>query len=175
MTLCTFAPSITSTASPHHEPRCLRQPRGCANHSLADCAGTNPSIIFIASSCRRTARSGLAMLPARRVQFGRHGRAAIFDDRHQIAEIAGVAHGRFHALVGIDADHEQRLDSQIIQHVMEVCRRKYAAGGLIDHDLIPIVQRRDDFQEIRVTGTRRRQQPSRRWPLLRSRPSRVND
>ena len=54
------------------------------------------------------------------MQFGCDGGTAIIDDGHQVAQIARVTHGRFHAFVRVNADDEQGFDPKILQHVVKV-------------------------------------------------------
>src|SRR5271166_4130150 len=102
------------------------------------------------------------------VALGALGGAGVADERHQIAEIAGVAHRALDALVGHHSRHDQRAHAEIPQYVIDVGRNKNAArrlakdhlvayrGDLVEHPRIPrslrYVDTRDLVVEAAVTA-----------------------
>src|SRR5579871_6947683 len=71
------------------------------------------------------------VVPVLRQRHTRIGR-----DRHEVAQVARVAHRRVDALVRETAGDDQVAHAQVAQHVIDVGRDEYGGGGFREHDLV---------------------------------------
>ena len=92
------------------------------------------------------------------VSFRAQRGAGVGGHRHQVPEIAGIAHRRVDALIGQHAGDDQRPHAEIAQHVVDVGRDEHGRRRLRQHDLV--VDRRDRVQHLRIPRTARHEQPA---------------
>jgi hypothetical protein len=84
------------------------------------------------------ALSAIAAIIAQRplLPILRQGHAGIGGHRHEVAQVAGVAHRRIDALIGETADDDEISGAEIAQHVIDVGGDEHRGGGLGEHDFI---------------------------------------